>query len=531
MNSSVSSEHCHKAAIHDSVEMEVSQLKDIQAEPRKSNEPSPILNDPEKVEVSELKERFSLTGMIGLYFSLGAAPLAVGSYTTLILGVGGGAFLFWGTVVGVVFQIFIALSLAEIASAFPHSIGMSHWIAQLAPPEWKRGLSYWASAVTMLQTQFDGASFWIITVRVVTATVSVFTSGSTNLENWQIYLIIAGFVLAGVLINSHDTLLSGYAKYNNSMAYVINGTIIYQVVSLLVRSSPKQSASSVFLSVDNQTGWTNDGVVFLFSTIPGISVVSGFNYVAHMAEDMPEPRRTVPLTLIAVTLLNSVTSVAMIVVLLFCTVNKEALYEPIGGMPLAQILWDGHRSLPLTGINMLLMSVIFVTGGLGFISCSSRLVWQVTKHGGLAFARVFGHVNPKTQIPQNAVFFVGTTTILISLLQVGTQTALNALMGFSFLCVAFSYGVSILLLVVRGRHLLPQNRYLNLGRLGLPVNLVALAWIILSSVFLCFPTTLPVQADTMNYAAPVFFGFLLFFVPNWYFYSKKHYVTPSKMAF
>lgn len=71
----------------------------------------------------QLKERFGLISTIGLYFSLGAAPLSIGSYMTVISGAGGGAFLFWGTLVAFFFQMLVCLSLAEVSSAFPHTIG------------------------------------------------------------------------------------------------------------------------------------------------------------------------------------------------------------------------------------------------------------------------------------------------------------------------------------------------------------------------------------------------------------------------
>lgn len=76
------------------------------------------------VEKRELKERFSLLGMIGLYYSLGVTPIAIGTYISLVSSLGGGAFLFWGTFTGCACQMFVCLSVAELASAFPHSIGM-----------------------------------------------------------------------------------------------------------------------------------------------------------------------------------------------------------------------------------------------------------------------------------------------------------------------------------------------------------------------------------------------------------------------
>lgn len=71
----------------------------------------------------QLKQRFSLIGVIGIQVSAVATPLAIGSYVQLILGLGGSPFFFWGYCVAFFFQLLVCISLAEIASAHPHAAG------------------------------------------------------------------------------------------------------------------------------------------------------------------------------------------------------------------------------------------------------------------------------------------------------------------------------------------------------------------------------------------------------------------------
>lgn len=75
-------------------------------------------------EVTQLdKNRFNLWSTIGIQFPVTAAPLGIAGYTTLITGVGGSPFYFWGFLVAVIGQLLIALSLAELSSAYPHVSG------------------------------------------------------------------------------------------------------------------------------------------------------------------------------------------------------------------------------------------------------------------------------------------------------------------------------------------------------------------------------------------------------------------------
>lgn len=73
----------------------------------------------------ELKrDRFSTMSVIGVQFSITAAPIAILLYSGLVTGVGGTSYFFWCFLVAMVGQISVAASLAEIAAFLPHASGM-----------------------------------------------------------------------------------------------------------------------------------------------------------------------------------------------------------------------------------------------------------------------------------------------------------------------------------------------------------------------------------------------------------------------
>lgn len=69
------------------------------------------------------KTHFSLLGAIGIQYSLTCAPLAIGFYLSMVIGLGGSPAYFWGFVVTGFFQLFVCLAVSELASAIPHSAG------------------------------------------------------------------------------------------------------------------------------------------------------------------------------------------------------------------------------------------------------------------------------------------------------------------------------------------------------------------------------------------------------------------------
>lgn len=76
------------------------------------------------------KVHFSLWPAIGQQYSITGAPLTVGTYLSLSIGVGGSPAFFWGFILVVVFNGITCLAVAELASALPHSSG---WCDELTP--------------------------------------------------------------------------------------------------------------------------------------------------------------------------------------------------------------------------------------------------------------------------------------------------------------------------------------------------------------------------------------------------------------
>lgn len=56
----------------------------------------------------------------------------------------------------------------------------------------------------------------------------------------------------------------------------------------------------------------------------------------------------------------------------------------------------------------------------------------------------------------------------------------------------------------------------NLGALGLPVNIFAMIYTAYITVWLAFPSELPVSGTNMNYGAPIFIASVLFALVSWF---------------
>ena len=71
----------------------------------------------------QMRVTFNFWSTLGLVYSITATPIAVGSYLTFSLILGGSPFYIYGYIFAVSLNIILCVALAEIASIYPHPSG------------------------------------------------------------------------------------------------------------------------------------------------------------------------------------------------------------------------------------------------------------------------------------------------------------------------------------------------------------------------------------------------------------------------
>ncbi|KAL4769299.1 amino acid/polyamine transporter I [Aspergillus nidulans var. acristatus] len=466
--------------------------------------------------------RFSLWSTIGIQFAVATPPLAIPSYTVLIVGAGGSPFFFWAFLLAAVGQMLIAFSLAELASAYPDASGQVYWTAAaVRSPRWKAFLSYLSGAMAFFGWIFACGGGAVLTAHFVTG-LGVLISETYSPSTWQIYLLVLAAFLCAVLFNT--LLIQTLPAISIFMIVFLNAAALFIFITLLAKTHPKASAETAFLDVLNETGWDSDGVVFFLSIMPGLLTICLFDTAAHMAEELPQPERQVPIVMLANAGLAVVSALIMVIALIFCTTHPENLTAPLAGLPILQICWDAWPSKGYVIVICIIYWASMLNALVSMLTGCSRLTWSFTKLGSLRYKAWLSQVHPTLHVPSNAVYFSAFLAILFSLLVFGPSTVLNGLFGSATLCFSISYALPIgLTLVNRAR--LPAQRYCNLGKFGAAVNMLALAWILIAIVFASFPTYLPVTSETINWA-PCFFGIVLVLsLGNWIL-AQESYEPP-----
>jgi amino acid transporter len=121
--------------------------------------------------------------------------------------------------------------------------------------------------------------------------------------------------------------------------------------------------------------------------------------------------------------------------------------------------------------------------------------------------------------------------MLPSFINIGSTMALAAILALTTSSLYISYIIPIVLLVLKrfNRDAEPiKFGPWTMGRWGLAVNVYAILFGTFVVIFVPFPSSLPVTAQNMNYAGPVFLGLCVLLVGDWLIRGRRTFTGPLK---
>lgn len=156
-----------------------------------------------------------------------------------------------------------------------------------------------------------------------------------------------------------------------------------------------------------------------------------------------------------------------------------------------------------------------------------------------------------TPIPLNAILFSLVITIVLALINIGSSTAFNSIVALLNGAISFSYAVSVGCILFKRlrRQPLPSARF-SLGKMGLPLNLLAFCFVIFSGmsmhatrsadmnwfadmrlypgIITFFPVAVvpAVTPQTMNWGVVMFGGVFIIASIDFLVRGRKHYAGP-----
>ncbi|KAF8756075.1 carnitine choline acetyltransferase family [Rhizoctonia solani] len=296
-----------------------------------------------------------------------------------------------------------------------------------------------------------------------------------------------------------------------SVWWTLIGTVIL-VVTLLVKSPVKNSASFVFTDLENFTGWENKGFVVLLGFLQAVYTLEGAETSAQVAEEARNAEWLAPIGIAASIVGSWFIGLIYLLALLFSIQSIPSVQSTSFAIPIAQLYYDAVGS-------RLTLLCLFVVGSCQFMAActcftaSSRLLYALARDNAIPCKRAFMTLN-RFQI-----------AIIISAAYIGSVVAFNAILSSAAIAVMLSYLQPILCRVLWPESMEVRGPF-HLGKYSRIVNIISALFTVFVCILFILPTSMPVNALNMNYSVVAIGAVLILILGSWMLYGRYHFKGP-----
>lgn len=208
------------------------------------------------------------------------------------------------------------------------------------------------------------------------------------------------------------------------------------------------------------------------------------------SEEVSDAGLSVPRSMMWTFYINGGTGLIFLVTILFAIPSvDEALNDPTG-YPFFYIF---QVAMPNTNVGTNILTFIAVwclmVGNVSFTASCARQAWSFARDKGLPFSGWISKMNPRVHVPVNATMLTLACTVLLSMINLGSNAAFNAILSLQLSSLMASYAIAISCMVlrkIRDPLSIPKARW-SLGRFGLPINIVAMLYSVFASFWTFWP--------------------------------------------
>ncbi|KAF9233865.1 amino acid/polyamine transporter I [Melanogaster broomeanus] len=473
---------------------------------------------------AEFKREFTMLETIAFAFSIMGVVASVSSTFSFPLVTGGHVGMVWGWLIPCFFVMAVAASMAELVSSMPTSAGLYYFSAKLAPPKYA-ALASWITGWANITGQITlVCSIDFTCAQMITSAITVGSDGAIVMSEGATYGILLAILFCHGLVCSAAT--SILARLNLFYVLVNVGTTVAAIVALLVCSGDnKVSTKDAFTMFENNTGWINNGWAFLLAFTSPMWTLTGYDSAAHISEEVAGAQRSAPIAILVGVAGTQALGWLLFIAASFATQSVSDLLTTELPLPMGQLFLNVLGKRGMLTIWSFIIVVQFVTGAAQGVD-ASRVVFAFARDNALPGSRWWKRINPRTQTPVNAVWFVMVGAALCGLLGFSVA-ALSSLAGASVIGLYVSYATPIFLRITSGRNKLVPGSF-TLGKWYMPVGIVAVSWVCFIVVLLFFPSFETVTAQEMNYSVVIIMGVFAFAAISWVVDAHKWFHGPIR---
>ncbi|MBA8818256.1 amino acid permease [Ochrobactrum sp. GPK 3] len=325
----------------------------------------------------------------------------INSFAQAISSVGGaGAGIGW--IVGCLISGMFALSMAQIASAFPTAGGLYHW-ASILGNRFTGWLTAWLNLlglITVLGAINIGTAFFF------QGTFGHLIGMDTSAGHIVLFVSIitigqALFNHLGIKVTTFLTDISGYIIFVTTAALVV-GCLVYAPALDFSRlwtftNYSGAAGGEVFPQSDNM------GYLFLLCLLLPVYTITGYDASAHTSEETIKAAHTVPRGIVSAVFWSSLVGWIMICAITLAIPDMNAAAAQGWGMFFGTM--DAILPGPLKNVIYFAIVITQLLCGLATVTSASRMLFAFSRDDGMPIgSKTLASVSPKYRTPVAAIW-------------------------------------------------------------------------------------------------------------------------------
>ena len=485
-------------------------------------------------ELADFGYKQELDRSIGKFASFAAGvsyiSILTGTFQLFFFGFAFGGPAYWWTW-PMVFcgQVMVALCFAELAANYPVAGSIYNWAKRMgtATVAWLGG---WMMLTASIVTISAVALAYQLTLPQIWSEFQFYGDGTGE------YDFAANAVILGTVLIVFTTLINALgvklmARINSTGVFI--ELIAAVLLIILLAANITRGPDVLFETQGTGEGheWGYFGA-FLAASLASAYVMYGFDTASSLGEETMEPRRTAPLAIMRAVIASFILGglILLFAILSVSDINAEQIGTSTGGLQYVILDVLGNT----IGKIFLICVVIAVTVCcLAVHTATIRMAFAMARDNNLPGGERLATVHPKTRTPIVPAVITGVLAILILVVNIRQPQIFTVITSIGIIMIYIAYLlVTTPMLVKRLRGQWPPpgdpaKGYFSLGKLGLPINVIAVCWGFFMATNLAWPRKDVYNATEpfhwyLQYGAILFISVVFFGGLAYYWFVQRH---------
>lgn len=390
------------------------------------------------------------------------------------LSMGGPRQMTLGWPLATVGTLLIALSMAELCSAFPTSGGMIHWSGELGGPTWAWFTAWFniVGLVTVIAGIDYGCAQFLLPMLGLRSTSS------------SLLAAYAFLLLSQTWINHYSARSVAWLNDASAPLHIAGVAVL---IGAILMFSPKQPLHFLLQASSSSGIHAPYAWLFLLGLLQAQWTYTGFDASAHVAEETLDPRRRAPWGMVMAVGVSGFFGYVLILSLTLAIpdISRVLSARDAGGSSLPAVLaivetgLGSRAAIAVLGLTVLAMWFC----GLSSVTSLSRTVYAFARDRGMPLSNLWSRVSSKHKTPV-AALWLSAGLALVAMAYSGAYSVVTSISVIGFY---LSYGIPVYLGWRKKSRWIANRGPWHLGNLSNVINLFALIW----TVFICAIMVMP----------------------------------------